>query len=186
MNFVRLAVTQEFIEELRRSSIPNPSDPLLALALSLPCLPRPPELECRGTILALQNEVFPERAALGRLSRQDQSDLVHLAHAIHHGVAGFITGEKAILRARESLRKNYGIDVLGVGEFSAIVEPAGGESDATIRGGISGASVRVTEVTGKTAGDAGAFLEQMNAPHQSIVDALAEGELGHARRQTAR
>ena len=102
---VRVAVSEEFVQELRRTSIPNTADPLLALALELPRLSPPCKTVQDKIVEELATLVFPHRGEHSALTIQDCSDLVHLATAIHHKAAGFVTGEKSILRARENLRQ---------------------------------------------------------------------------------
>lgn len=119
-NLIRLAVTGEFIEELRRHS--QEPDPLLAFALKLPILPQPLEADMLVVLNVLQQRIFPVRAAEGRLTVQDKSDLIHLATAIVHKAAGFVTGEKAILEARQILKEHYGLEVVATGELAALSE----------------------------------------------------------------
>jgi GNAT superfamily N-acetyltransferase len=121
-NLVRLAVTEEFILELRRTSVPAPTDPILALAANLPILSAPRTAQLQATIATLATLIFPDRNRTDALSQQDQSDLAHLAIAIYNKVAGFITGEKAILRSRERLRSDFALDVVSVSEFAGMVE----------------------------------------------------------------
>jgi predicted nucleic acid-binding protein len=102
-NLVRLAVTDEFVGELRRASHFAVTDPVLELALRLPRLAQPPRPDIDRLCSTLGLSIFPERAALGRLSTQDQSDLVHIATAVYHRASGFITSDLAILRAGDRL-----------------------------------------------------------------------------------
>src|SRR5260370_12419075 len=121
-NLVRLAVTEEFIHELDRTSKPSPSDPILELAANLPVLLAPPAAQMQSIISALGPIVFPDRWQLNALTEQNQSDLTHLAIAIHHGVAGFITSENAILKSRSQLLARFSLDAVGVIEFAGMVE----------------------------------------------------------------
>jgi len=74
-------------------------------------------------ILQLSPNIFPERSLQNILTGRDQSDLRHIATAIHHHAAGFITSEKAILRARAYLNEVWKIDVVGIEEFAHLVTP---------------------------------------------------------------
>ena len=94
-NIVRLAVTEEFANELRRTTTGMP-DPLLEFALQLPTLPAPVHGLSQQLINELAIIVFPQRAAAQRLTAQDESDLAHLAIAAHHKVTGFVTAEEAL------------------------------------------------------------------------------------------
>lgn len=124
-NLIRLAVTGEFIEELRRHS--QQPDPVLAFALTLPVLAQPIEADILPMLSTLQHRIFPARAAQGQLTVQDKSDLVHLATAIVHKAAGFVTGEKAILEARDFLKEQYGLDVIAAAELAALSEESVGD-----------------------------------------------------------
>jgi GNAT superfamily N-acetyltransferase len=129
-NLVRLAVTGEFIKELQRSS--QSPDPVLEFATRLPVLSQPVPEEISRIVSALERQVFPQRVLEGRLTVQDRSDLIHLATAIFHRAAGFITGEKAILGAREFLRERYGLDVVSVGEMAALADSTTGADASSI------------------------------------------------------
>jgi GNAT superfamily N-acetyltransferase len=123
-NLIRLAVTGEFIEELRRNS--QGPDPLLAFALKLPVLAQPLEADVSPMLNTLQQRIFPSRAADGRLPTEDRSDLIHVTTGIVHTAAGFVTGEKAILEAREFLKEQYGLDIVATGELAALFEESVG------------------------------------------------------------
>jgi GNAT superfamily N-acetyltransferase len=97
-NIVRLMVTQEFTNELRRSANPM-EDPILEFALQLPTLPAPQCGVCSKMIEELASVVFPLRATAGALTVQDRSDLAHLAVAAHHKIAAFVTAEDALVQA---------------------------------------------------------------------------------------
>lgn len=121
-NSIRLMVSAEFTEELIRTSTDTNNDPVLAFARQLDFLSRPPEKTVRSLNSKLASVIFPDRASRKALTERDISDLVHIATAIHHGAAGFVTSENAILRASSYLHDTYGIDVIGVEEFARIVE----------------------------------------------------------------
>ena len=169
-NLVRVAVSEEFVQELRRTSVPKADDPLLALALELPRL-SPPCKTAQGKIVeGLASLVFPDRSEHGALTTQDRSDLMHLATAIHHKAAGFVTGEKSILRARENLRRMYGIDVVGVAEFAETMGSSG-ESLAALRGRLHGTEVCATNVREENRSSVQAFLTKMYVPEQQVIEA---------------
>ena len=91
---IDVSVTEEFVVELRRATPASGADPVLDLALALPRLPHVPEALLQSLISELGTIVFPAKASTGHLSRNDCSDLIHLATAIHHGAVGFVTGER--------------------------------------------------------------------------------------------
>lgn len=119
---VRLAVTTEFVKELKRTTI-GINDPVLSFAKHLPAVSGPSEKEIGSLADRLSATIFPERTRAEKLSANDRSDLSHLAEAILVGAAGFITGEKAILRAREHLREHHHLSVWSTEDFASFVAP---------------------------------------------------------------
>src|SRR5262249_54976169 len=83
-------VSEEFFEELRRASPPAGPDPILEFASTLPRLPRVPEAIAKGIAATLARIIFPSKATNSTLSRRDESDLLHIATAVHHAANGFI------------------------------------------------------------------------------------------------
>jgi GNAT superfamily N-acetyltransferase/predicted nucleic acid-binding protein len=182
-NAIRLAVTEELIEELQRSSGQSESDPILELAMQLRPLPRPASEELDKICSALAAVVFPDKAVKGSLSVQDHSDIMHLAAAIHHRADGFVTSEKAILEARNRLQINYGIDVIGVGELAETVEPRRKQSLSDVRAELGGYEICSVEVNDHQREIADQFLDDMFVPPQLRIDALSAGSLGAERRR---
>ncbi len=119
---VRLAVTNEFVQELQRTAI-GKGDPVLSFAKQLPTVsgPSPQEIESLATRLA--PTVFPDQSRDQTLSTNDHSDLRHLAEAILAGAAGFVTGENGVLRARAALRGQHGLDVWSTEDFAIFLTP---------------------------------------------------------------
>jgi hypothetical protein len=126
-NIVRLAVTEEFTKELKRSA-PNAQDPILEFALQLPTLPAPVNGVSEKTINELAAIVFPERAAAGKLSPQDRSDLIHLAIAAHHKISGFVTAEDALVRASQTLETQFGVRIVHVRDLANTLKDASNSS----------------------------------------------------------
>ena len=77
-------------------------------------------------LLALTAEyagiVFPNRSASGALSVRDNSDLVHLATAIHHSASGFVTAENALVAAADAIETGYGIKIIHVEHFAQLLQ----------------------------------------------------------------
>jgi GNAT superfamily N-acetyltransferase/predicted nucleic acid-binding protein len=171
-NLVRLAVTEEFIKELERTSDPAPRDPVLELALKLPRLQAPPPERLSQIVKELGRVLFHAEISAGRLRRQDSSDLIHLATAIHHEASGFVTGEKAILRGREVLQLNYSLDVVGANDFADTVEPSDPRQAAEVRAssGQQNLQGRPALETDRSAIEK--FLDQMMCPRQIKQDAI--------------
>jgi ribosomal protein S18 acetylase RimI-like enzyme len=181
-NLVRLAVTEEFIRELERTSQPAPTDPILELAANLPILSAPPTAQLQNMVASLAPLVFPDRHRLGVLSDQDQSDLAHLATAIHNKVAGFITSEKAILRSRSKLRTDFGIDVVSVTEFVGMVEGSLEGEPPELQVASCGASISTREVQQDEDPDVRALFHTIQPPEELASEAL-KAELGILKRR---
>lgn len=129
-NGVRLAVTREFVRELKRSSI-SKDDPVLSFSKQLPSVSGPSQNEINTLVLRLSQIVFPEKLRDRKLSTNDTSDLRHLAEAILVGAAGFVTGERAIIRAGALLREHHHLSVWSTDDFAGMVAPAFEEVAAT-------------------------------------------------------
>lgn len=171
-NSIRLMVAAEFAKELQRTSKDLGNDPVLAFASRADSLRQPPEKDLRPLIVRLAPAIFPERHRQDILTEQDRSDLKHIATAIHHRAAGFITSEDAILRARPYLLEVWNLDVIGVEEFSKLVEAQREEEDWPVAGVSSG----VLHMRRNQSGDlpkAREFLRAMKAVPTFIEDALA-------------
>jgi GNAT superfamily N-acetyltransferase len=174
-NLVRLSVTEEFIRELERTSrtsLRSPSDPILELALRLPRLTAPPQDRLNGLTIELGTLIFGKSAGSPRT--QDASDLIHLGTAIHHGASGFITGEKAILRARDVLQSKYGLDVLGASEFASVVEPTDSATTFDIKAMAAGQILQARPIADVDVPRIQIFLIRMGCPQTLIQDALAQ------------
>jgi len=128
-NAVKVAVADEFITELERTTYADAPDPTLELAKSLPRLQTPPPSVRRDLAQQLGPLVFPARTEAETLTEQDRSDLLHLSTAIHEGADGFVTSEKAILAQADELRLRYGIDVLSPVAFGKDYAASGKTSE---------------------------------------------------------
>ncbi|MFN3574083.1 MAG: GNAT family N-acetyltransferase [Phenylobacterium sp.] len=122
-NGLRVAVTTEFVKELQRTSV-GKDDPVLSFAKQLPAVSGPPKREVASLADRLSTVVFPEKTRDGKLSVNDNSDLNHLAEAILVGAAGFVTGERAIIRAQAALLQQHHLNVWSTEDFATVVTPA--------------------------------------------------------------
>jgi GNAT superfamily N-acetyltransferase/predicted nucleic acid-binding protein len=181
-NLIRLAVTQEFIQELERTSIPAPTDPILELALTLPRLPVPHPEAVRQIVEELGRALFPSDVMSGKLRTQDRSDLIHLATAIHHKASGFITGDKAILRARASLLSTYSLDVIGASEFADTIEPLDSSDSPKVQTISSGQVVQGRPVQDNDILSVEEFLGRMRIPQQLVQEASSSDPVRPHRR----
>ena len=119
-NDIRIAVTEEFVAELKRSNAGRVSDPLLELALELPRIPVDNKSVLEKIIEELREIVFPCRSTIRKCATQDTSDLVHIATCVFAKVDGFITREKAILRAKDELLSKYNLEVLSPADIEEV------------------------------------------------------------------
>jgi len=119
---IKIATTQEFISELKRTSNNPANDPVLSLAKRIPNLPVQDKTTIEKIKPVIASLVFPERAATGRLKSTDSSDVLHLAHAVVAGVSGYITSDSKVLSARDSLMNEFNLDVIGLSEFVEMLD----------------------------------------------------------------
>lgn len=110
-----ICITPEFKRELERQSANFTEDPVLRLAEAFP------ELKAEGDISAtanlLREIIFPHRSLNRKTARNDESDLMHLAYCVLSGVGGFVTREKALLRACDDLRERYNVSIISPDEL---------------------------------------------------------------------
>lgn len=170
-NSIRLMVAAEFAQELLRTSKGRNDDPILAFASRADSLSQPPEKNLRSLILNLAPIIFPERHRQDVLTEQDRSDLKHVATAIYHQAAGFITSENAILRARLQLLEIWNLDVIGVEEFGRLVEPQPDEDQGVVAELLSGV-LRARRNLPEDLPKARDFLESTNISSIFVEQAL--------------
>jgi len=129
----QLALSAELREELVRTAAAAPrSDPMHTWASIFITFPRPPKAESDPLVAEIGAVVFPERSRDASYTANDLSDLTHLATAIHHRLAGFITNDDAILKAGKQIEAKFGIHVLSplafqpsaLGSREEVFEPA--------------------------------------------------------------
>lgn len=132
----RLAVSNEIKEELRRTAHGGRTDPMEAYISMFPSFPLAHGADSESLLHELAERVFPDERAL---CASDKSDLRHLATAIQHDLAGFITSDDAILAASSLIQARYGLQVVSPAAFRMDSPPArGGASfdvsmDSTLR-----------------------------------------------------
>ena len=110
-----ICVTPEFKKELQRQTEKFSDDPVLRLAEVFP------EISTEGDVSplaeSLREEIFPGRSLTRKSVQNDESDLLHLAYCISAGVGGFITREKALLKACDTIKDKYGVSILSPDEL---------------------------------------------------------------------
>jgi ribosomal protein S18 acetylase RimI-like enzyme len=119
---IKIAASEELVRELERKSSDRNKDPVLSLARRIPNLPTLDKSILAHVSPKLAALIFPERLARNRLSKSDQSDVLHLSHAIAAGAAGYITSDSKILLARDQLMGDFGIDIIGLAEFVDLLD----------------------------------------------------------------
>lgn len=182
-NVVRLFVAQEFITELNRSHNPGSRDPVLEFARSLPQFPAVPPPVAARLKLELSSIIFPERARRGQLRLREQSDLLHLAAAIHNKVQGFITNDQALLRRRTSLQAKYRIDVIGVAEVARLLcaDPHMPPADVATSG--RGGEVQVSRLDEPDLHLIERFLKDIKISDSTVHEVLSTGPVSSPRRR---
>ncbi len=112
-----LFVTPEFQEELKRAKKGN-DDPIFNLAeKALPILDKMDDTDLMRLRNEIRSIVFPNRSQSRKEAANDESDLRHLAYCIQNEKAGFITEEKALLRAKDALFDKYGLTIYSPQDF---------------------------------------------------------------------
>jgi GNAT superfamily N-acetyltransferase len=182
-NIVRLAVTEEFTRELKRSAS-NTHDPVLEFALQLPTLPAP----VNGLNEQLMNElaaiVFPERASAGKLSAQDRSDLIHVAIAAHHKIAGFVTAEDALVKSSQTIETQFGVRIVHVRDLAEILNNTTNVS-SPLDIGFADRDLCLSEINSGHASAIKGLADSVRLPRELRNLALADGVQASTRRSLA-
>lgn len=174
-NNIRLMIADEFISELERTSNNVENDAALNLAQHYGRLKQPPKEVNKTLFPILASIIFSEKAKLDNLNAQDKSDLTHLITAIHHKVSGFITNEKAILRAARTLREEYQLDILGVAEFAELTKTDTPAPIMRVNTDQPNKVIHRKRVSPSDLEEVRSFLIDQNAPDIIISDALSTG-----------
>lgn len=160
-NFIRVVVTAEFLNELKRKTRAGQSDPALEFALQLPALPMPPDDVILEITTDLARLIFPNKQP-AMLSAQDKSDLIHLATAIHHRTVGFLTSDETIVARAFQISNKYGLEVFHISQFSAALHSRNREI-SPLQARISGETLVLWELVSKGSGLFDAFLDSVGA-----------------------
>ncbi len=108
---VRLYLAPEADVEIQRNAPTSATDPLKTFADALPRIPAVPEASIRARMQTLRSIVFPSKPLSKQLTPQETSDLRHLACCAELRIGRFVTRDRALLAARDSLLRNFEIDV---------------------------------------------------------------------------
>lgn len=117
MNFCRLAISTELQEELRRTASAGRTDPMADYIRIYPTFPLAESTATKRIVSELAGIIFPATAT--SLSSNERSDLRHVATAIEHRLAGFVTNDNAILAAAQTIKARYGIEITSSAAFSS-------------------------------------------------------------------
>lgn len=131
---IRLAIADEFVSELKRTSNTPAADPILQMALQLPRLPKPNVSALDQLADRIYDIVFVRRNAKGLGTEQAKSDARHLAHAAMSRAAAFITRDGPILNARGELLSTFGIDIATIEEVLDLLPDSVGSNAVALRG----------------------------------------------------
>lgn len=157
-----ICITPEFKRELQRQSTNFSEDPVLRLAEAIP------ELKAEGDISAIAQSlraiVFPARASIRKSAQNDESDLMHLSYCIAAGIGGFITREKALLRACNKIKDKYGVAIISPDEL-ILEDDESLDISAPLNSDFS-------LVTSSVSPEIKSFLNEFSAP-SAIVNMLA-------------
>ena len=114
---IQLFVTSELHVELSRKKVSEQHAQLNSFANSLQTLPHVDPGQLEASVSSLRRLIFPNRRTDRSRATQDASDLLHLALTIHHGLSGFVTGEKAILNKSEEIFEKFQISICTAADF---------------------------------------------------------------------
>lgn len=184
-HLLRLVVTDEASRELLRSSASDVSGNLAVEVLSqVPALPGVERSTLEPLMEKLRLVVFPRRSRERRRALQDESDLFHLATCVHYRISGFITSEKAILRASEGLRRDFDLEVLSPSDF---LEPEIGwvPGRQELKVDVSGGEISFSPFEESTRPAVERFLGSLGLPDEDVTCALEPGASGNARKRLA-
>lgn len=114
LSICKLAISNEARNELHETATKGRVDPMEGFVDILPSFPlNKPTLD-DPLFKDLAFTVFPHKLSL---TKNDESDLRHLATAIQHDLAGLITNDSALLDASRALKSKYGIEVISPDVF---------------------------------------------------------------------
>jgi len=180
-NLIRTGVTPEFIVELEKNQKAK-EDPLVDLARkAFPIVPLADVKRITQLLVELKHIVFPSRNKGSKRSKNDHSDLVHLATCITSKARGFITREKAMLRVKEVLFERYNIEILSPSDLS---EPLDADPNIDKEVKVGAGRVKIYEAQdGQIQEDVVNFLKSLGISESESLDVWAMGTTGAVRRR---
>lgn len=115
-NLCRLAISDELRAELKETAALGKIDPMEGFIDILPEVPLRKYDDVEPLLAELRSLVFPKKQ---ELSRNDKSDLRHIATAIQHDLAGLVTNDETVLSASRLIKDRYGIELISPDAFLA-------------------------------------------------------------------
>lgn len=181
---ISLYAAPELVIELSKSADNRDADPVLQFAATLPQFPIPPESQKNQLFLELAAIVFPAKLREGRLKTRDEGDINHLLSAIHNRATGFVTSEKAILRAHHLIWERFKLEVVGPSELSLGLNPPEWDSDQQIKASrSSGAEIAIVALPEDERAEVERFLISSGLEHDTTNIILAPGYPASPRRR---
>ncbi|WP_035475070.1 GNAT family N-acetyltransferase [Burkholderia sp. WSM2230] len=166
----QLALSTEITAELERTATVGVTDPMLAYARIFPSFPAPVTDESETLSADLASIVFPERQCANALSRNDLSDLRHLATAVYHRLTGLITNDGSILNAAAELSERYGIQVVSPAAFKTL--NTGAAKEQLLDAGET-ISLSLTAISRSEEPAVHRLLSQLDVPVAAVVEEWA-------------
>lgn len=115
MDLCKLAISNEIREELHRTATPGKLDPMEGFIDILPAVPLK-AFDLNDTLFKdLAQTIFPHRT---ELTKNDKSDLCHIATAIQYSLAGLITNDGTVLEAAPAIRSKHGVEIISSAAFT--------------------------------------------------------------------
>jgi ribosomal protein S18 acetylase RimI-like enzyme/predicted nucleic acid-binding protein len=177
---IRLAVADEFVVELQRTSKTPLADPVLQMALQLPRLPNVDISRLNDLSERIYEVAFVRPHAKGWGTKQAKSDAKHLAHAAISRATAFVTRDGPILNARSEILSTFGIDIATVEEVLDLLPESFGLGAATLHGGrFSLGTIDLSELC--------SHLQEMRVPTSVLEEfALSAPAAGFLQRHAIR
>lgn len=164
----QLALSAELREELVRTASSAPrSDPMHAWAAIFITFPIPEKAERDRLVTELGAIVFPDRSHDASYTANDLSDLVHLATAVHHRLAGFITNDDAILKAGKQIEERFGTHIISPLTFQPSDEI--GSREDVFEHSANGAAQAVVPLPAESEGELRQMLLSLGISDSDVV-----------------
>lgn len=174
MGLCRFAISSELSAELHRTATSGRTDPMQAYTKIFPTFSLNTTEEWAQLLPHLAILVFPRKEAT-QLSENDKSDLRHLATAVQHRLAGFITNDTAILDAATKIKEQFDIQVVSPTAF------AQSNSETTAGDAYNTSSLQTLELMPITDADGPivqTLLSRLNLSGSSIASSWAAVDSG--------